>query len=144
MAAALERLAGPGGPDSLPDFEETGPTHAGIHRLNAGTLRRAVGDVVLARPGWGSSYHLAVTIDDAAQGITEVTRGEDLFEATQIHVLLQALLGLPTPRYHHHRLIRDGAGRRLAKRDDARALATYRAAGATPDDIRALVGLPCR
>jgi len=80
-------------------------------------------------------------VDDAAQGITEVTRGEDLFEATAIHVVLQRLLGLPTPAYHHHRLIRDDQGKRLAKRDDARALAKYRAEGATPGDIRRLVGL---
>jgi len=80
-------------------------------------------------------------VDDAQQGITEVTRGMDLFDATPVHVLLQALLGLPTPLYHHHRLIRDAAGKRLAKRDDARAIATYRAAGATPADIRRMVGL---
>jgi glutamyl-Q tRNA(Asp) synthetase len=82
-----------------------------------------------------------VVVDDAAQGVTLVTRGADLFAATAIHVLLQRLLGLPTPAYHHHRLIRDDAGTRLAKRDDARALATYRAEGATPADIRRLVGL---
>jgi len=70
-----------------------------------------------------------------------VTRGQDLFDATEIHVLLQALLGLPTPLYHHHRLIRDDAGKRLAKRDDARALAKYRAEGATPQDIRRIIGL---
>ncbi len=91
-----------------------------------------VGDVVLARRDIGTSYHLAVVIDDADQGITEVTRGEDLFDATAIHVVLQRLLGLPTPAYHHHRLIRDDQGKRLAKRDDARALAKYRAEGATP------------
>jgi len=89
----------------------------------------------------GASYHLAVVLDDADQGITHVIRGADLAEATQIHVLLQNLLGLPTPAYHHHRLIRDAQGKRLAKRDDARAIATYRAAGASPQDIRAMVGL---
>ena len=68
-------------------------------------------------------------------------RGQDLFSATQIHVLLQRLLDLPTPVYHHHRLIRDDAGKRLAKRDDARAIATYRDEGKTPADIRAMVGL---
>ena len=77
------------------------------------------------------------------QQITEVVRGADLFEATFLHRLLQALLGLPTPAYHHHRLIRDESGKRLAKRDDARALAHYRAEGATPQDIRRIVGLPC-
>ncbi|MBC7179429.1 MAG: tRNA glutamyl-Q(34) synthetase GluQRS, partial [Roseovarius sp.] len=89
----------------------------------------------------GASYHLSVVVDDADQGITHVIRGEDLQEATQIHVLLQRLLGLPTPAYHHHALIRDDAGKRLAKRDDARAIATYRAQGASPSDIRAMVGL---
>jgi glutamyl-Q tRNA(Asp) synthetase len=82
-----------------------------------------------------------VVVDDAAQGITEVVRGVDLFAATQVHVLLQRLLGLPTPRYHHHRLIRDAAGQRLAKRDDARAIRHYREAGRSPADIRAMVGL---
>lgn len=100
-----------------------------------------VGDVVLARRDMGASYHLAVVLDDADQAITHVIRGADLSEATQIHALLQRLLDLPTPAYHHHRLIRDETGRRLAKRDDARAIATYRADGATPHDIRALVGL---
>ena len=100
-----------------------------------------IGDVVLARRGMGTSYHLSVVVDDAAQGITLVTRGEDLFDSTFIHVLLQRLLDLPTPLYHHHRLIRDAAGRRLAKRDDARAIRLYRAEGATPADIRRMVGL---
>ncbi|HHX89211.1 MAG TPA: tRNA glutamyl-Q(34) synthetase GluQRS, partial [Paracoccus sp.] len=82
-----------------------------------------------------------VVVDDAAQGVTLVTRGADLFDATPIHALLQALLGLPTPHYHHHRLIRDTQGKRLAKRDDARALQRYRAEGATPADIRSMLGL---
>jgi glutamyl-Q tRNA(Asp) synthetase len=90
----------------------------------------------------GTSYHLAVVTDDAAQGVSHVVRGADLAEATIIHVVLQRLLGLPSPIYHHHRLIRDDQGKRLAKRDDARAIATYRAAGATPQDIRRMVGLP--
>jgi glutamyl-Q tRNA(Asp) synthetase len=89
----------------------------------------------------GTSYHLSVVVDDAAQGITDVVRGEDLFDATPIHVLLQNLLQLSTPTYYHHKLIRDENGKRLAKRDDARAIATYRADGATPQDIRRLVGL---
>ncbi|MCF7700506.1 tRNA glutamyl-Q(34) synthetase GluQRS [Loktanella sp. M215] len=105
-------------------------------------LVSTIGDVVLARRDMGTSYHLSVVIDDAAQHITDVVRGADLLEATPIHVLLQHLLGLPTPTYHHHRLIRDAAGKRLAKRDDARAIATYRAEGATPTDIRQMVGLP--
>jgi glutamyl-Q tRNA(Asp) synthetase len=103
--------------------------------------RHDIGDVALARRDLGASYHLSVVWDDADQGITHVIRGADLAPATAIHVLLQRLLGLPTPGYHHHRLIRDEAGRRLAKRDDARAIATFRADGHSPDDIRAMVGL---
>ena len=100
-----------------------------------------IGDVVLARRDMGTSYHLSVVVDDAAQGVTDVVRGEDLEEATPIHRLLQRLLDLPTPIYHHHRLIRDEAAKRLAKRDDVRALSLYRAQGATSEDIRAMVGL---
>jgi len=122
------------------EFAETGAVPGAV-RFTASDLIDGVGDVVLARRGMGTSYHLAVVLDDAAQGITHVVRGTDLAEATRIHVLLQQLLGLPTPVYHHHRLIRDDAGRRLAKRDDARALSKYRAEGATPADIRRRVGL---
>ena len=100
-----------------------------------------IGDIVLARRDMGTSYHLSVVLDDAAQGITHVARGQDLFEATKIHVILQKLLGLPTPTYHHHTLIRDDTGKRLAKRDDARAISKFRDDGATPVDIRAMVGL---
>lgn len=102
---------------------------------------RGIGDIVLARRGMGTSYHLSVVLDDAAQGVTHVVRGQDLFEATRIHVILQKVLGLPTPVYHHHRLIRDENGKRLAKRDDARAISRYREDGKTPEDIRHLVGL---
>lgn len=87
------------------------------------------GDVVLARKDAPTSYHLAVTVDDAAQGITDVVRGEDLFEATHVHRLLQALLGLPTPRYRHHRLLTDDKGERLAKRAGSPTLASMRADG---------------
>ncbi len=126
------------------DFQEDGRGPAGQKgriETSQDALKAAIGDVVLARRDMGTSYHLSVVVDDAAMGITHVTRGEDLFEATSIHVVLQRLLGLPTPVYHHHRLIRDDAGKRLAKRDDARALSKYRAEGATPQDIRRLVGL---
>ena len=95
----------------------------------------AHGDVVLARKDAPASYHLAVTLDDAAQGVTDVVRGRDLFAATDIHRLLQALLGLPTPRYHHHPLLTDADGRRLAKRDGAPSLAELRAGGADPRQI---------
>jgi len=120
-------------------FTEAGPLHPGRHIPE--NMEETIGDIVLARRDIGTSYHLSVVVDDAAQGITLVTRGADLFDATPIHVLLQRLLGLPTPLYHHHRLIRDENGKRLAKRDDARALERYRSEGASPADIRARVGL---
>ena len=100
-----------------------------------------IGDVVLARKDMGTSYHLSVVLDDSAQGVTDVIRGEDLFEATKIHVILQRLLDLPTPRYHHHQLIRDEAGKRLAKRDDARSVRSFREAGHSPQNVRRMVGL---
>jgi glutamyl-Q tRNA(Asp) synthetase len=96
----------------------------------------AAGDVVLARKDVGIAYHLAVVVDDARQGITEVTRGRDLFEATHIQRILQAVLGLPTPRYRHHRLILGPDGRRLAKRDGAETLQALRARGVTPAELR--------
>ena len=92
----------------------------------------AFGDVVLARKDAPTSYHLAVTVDDAAQGVTDVVRGRDLYAATDVHRLLQALLDLPTPRYHHHALLTDAEGRRLAKRSGAPAIADLRDAGADP------------
>jgi glutamyl-Q tRNA(Asp) synthetase len=94
-----------------------------------------LGDVVLARKDAPVSYHLAVTIDDALQGVTLVTRGADLFTATHIHRLLQALLGLPTPVYRHHSLLSDAAGRRLAKRDKAMTVRDMRQAGASPAEV---------
>ncbi|MGD9537557.1 MAG: tRNA glutamyl-Q(34) synthetase GluQRS [Alphaproteobacteria bacterium] len=93
------------------------------------------GDIVLARKEMPTSYHLAATLDDHLQGVTLVTRGEDLFEATHVHRLLQALLGLDTPAYAHHRLITDPSGRRLAKRDRALTLASLRERGVTPAEI---------
>ena len=123
-------------------FTETGAGPDGeTGTIRLGDLPQTVGDVALARTETGASYHLAIVCDDADQGITHVIRGQDLFPATAIHVLLQHLLGMTTPTYHHHRLIRDETGRRLAKRDDARAIATYRAEGLTPADIRRMVGL---
>jgi glutamyl-Q tRNA(Asp) synthetase len=95
------------------------------------------GDVVLARKDAPTSYHLAVTVDDAAQGVTDVVRGRDLFAATDVHRLLQALLELPVPRYHHHALLADENGRRLAKRNHAPTLADLRAAGADPERLAA-------
>lgn len=128
-------------PSDLTPFTETGPEHAGDHRVTRDFLLTRVGDPVLARPHMAASYHLSVVVDDAAQEITHVIRGEDLFEATFLHRLLQSLLGISPPVYHHHRLIRDETGKRLAKRDDARAIRKYREEGATPSDIRGMVGL---
>ena len=125
----------------LPAFTETGPAHKGAHEVTANYLKTCVGDPVLARPGMAASYNFAVVLDDAATEITHVIRGEDLFTASYIQRVFQWQLGLPAVCYHPHRLIRDEHGKRLAKRDDARAIATYRAEGASPEDIRRMVGL---
>ena len=98
----------------------------------------ALGDVVLARKDTPASYHLAVTVDDALQGVTLVTRGVDLFAATHLHRLLQALLELPVPRYRHHPLLTDPSGRRYAKRDRALTLSSLRESGKSPEEVRAL------
>ncbi len=99
------------------------------------------GDVVLARKEIPTSYHLAVTVDDALQDITLVTRGEDLFAATHVHRLLQALLGLPTPAYAHHRLLVGPDGRRFAKRDKTTTVRALREAGRAAAEVRALAGV---
>jgi len=99
------------------------------------------GDVVLARKDVGVAYHLAVVVDDALQGVTHVIRGQDLFEAAHVQRLLQALLGLPTPVYRHHRLLTDAAGRRFAKRDKAETLRELRARGMTPAELRREMGI---
>lgn len=123
-------------------FTETGNSNAGQHQIDPQTALQKIGDIVLHRKDEEIiAYFLASAFDDADQGITHVVRGEDLFDFTPIQVILQRLLGLPTPIYHHHRLIRDAQGKRLAKRDDARAISKYRAEGATPNDIRRLIGL---
>jgi glutamyl-Q tRNA(Asp) synthetase len=135
MAAALaatgevvlawsETGAGPGG--------ETGHVPAHPSRW---------GDVVLARKDIPTSYHLSVVVDDALQGITHVVRGQDLFAATSLHRLLQILLVLPEPIYHHHRLILDGEGHKLSKSTRATGLRELRAGGASPADIRSMIGL---
>ena len=133
MAAALKRTgaltwietgAGPGG--------ETGTIAAGSAKWD---------DVILARKETPTSYHLSVVVDDAAQGVTDVVRGRDLFHATGVHRLLQTLLGLPQPRYHHHRLILDAEGRKLSKSTSATGLRALRAEGVTPADIKIMVAL---
>jgi glutamyl-Q tRNA(Asp) synthetase len=98
------------------------------------------GDVVLARKDTPASYHLAVTVDDARQGVTLVTRGEDLFAATHVHRLLQALLGLPAPAYFHHRLLVGADGQRFAKRDRSLTLRALREAGRTSAEVRTMAG----
>ena len=101
-------------------------------------------DVVLARKDAPASYHLCVTHDDALQGVTLVTRGEDLKPATHLHRLLQALMGWPTPAYAHHLLLTDASGRRLAKRDRAATLRDLRAQGRSPAEVRDLAGHAAR
>jgi glutamyl-Q tRNA(Asp) synthetase len=133
MAAALARTG-------TLDWHETGRGPEGeTGRVPAAPAQW--GDVVLGRKETPTSYHLAVVIDDALQEVTDVVRGEDLFRATSVHRLLQALLELPAPTYHHHRLIRDAEGRKLAKSTRATGLRELRAQGLTPAAIRTLIGL---
>ena len=99
------------------------------------------GDVILGRKGLGVAYHLAVVVDDARQSVTHVVRGEDLFEAVPVQRLLQVLLGLPAPSYHHHRLVLDPDGKRLAKRDRAETLRALRGSGVTPEALKASLNL---
>ena len=114
-----------------------GPSH---ETGTVATAPQAWGDVVLARKETPTSYHLSVVLDDALQGVTDVVRGQDLFWSTSVHRLLQSLLGLPAPTYHHHRLLRQD-GRKLSKSTQATALRSLRKQGVTPADIRRLVGL---
>ena len=118
---------------------EAGAARVGSARVDQGGpgLRRddAIGDIVLARKGLGVAYHLAVVVDDAAAGVTDVIRGCDLEPATPVQNLLQALLGLAVPRYVHHRLIVGPDGRRLAKRTPGATLASLRADGINPRDL---------
>jgi len=139
MERAVAYLGGEEALNAL-GFTEIG-MDPGTYRLSPAVAFREIGDIVLARRDIGTSYHIAVVVDDAHCGITHVTRGQDLFRASFIHRLLQALLNLPTPVYRHHRLIRDRAGKRLAKRDDARSIRAYRQAGLTPNGVRALIDL---
>jgi glutamyl-Q tRNA(Asp) synthetase len=142
MSRALHAIGQGGTGTASLMFEETGMLEQPETIAFSGNeMITEIGDIVLARRDMGTSYHLSVVLDDAAQGITHVVRGQDLFEATKIHVVLQKLLGLPTPTYHHHALIRDDQGKRLAKRDDARAISLYRSEGKKPSDIRLMAGL---
>ncbi|MBB3996292.1 tRNA glutamyl-Q(34) synthetase GluQRS [Aureimonas pseudogalii] len=131
MGAALERLS------AELAFEESGGGGREAVRADPALW----GDVVLARFDTPTSYHLAVSVDDALQGVTDVVRGRDLLPSTSVHRLLQALLGLPVPRYHHHDLILGGDGRKLSKSRGDAAVRTLGEAGLTPEDIRRMVGL---
>jgi glutamyl-Q tRNA(Asp) synthetase len=134
VAKARERLGG------TLQFEERGRGPEGERGMRE-AQPHLLGDVVLARKELSASYHLAVVVDDAVQGIELVTRGEDLYHATHIQRLLQELLGLRTPIYAHHRLILDETGKKFSKRNEVVTLRALRAAGATPADIRKRLGL---
>jgi glutamyl-Q tRNA(Asp) synthetase len=131
MAAAVARVGAPGWREQDADG----------HIATIAADPAAWGDVVLARKETPTSYHLSVVVDDAAQGVTDVVRGRDLFAATAVHRLLQALLGLPAPVYRHHLLILDADGQKLSKSTQATGLRELRAGGATSADIRRMVGL---
>lgn len=134
---ALEWIGAPGAALS---WSETGEGPLG----ETGTVAARPqdwGDVIIGRKETPASYHLAVVMDDAVQGVTHVVRGQDLFWSTSVHRLLQELLGLPAPIYRHHRLVLDEEGRKLSKSTRATALRELRAQGLTPADIRAMVGL---
>ena len=134
MKAAMARLDGP-----LFWLETGGGPNCERGEITADPA--AWGDVVLARKDFPASYHLAVVVDDAAQGISHVVRGRDLFHSTGLHRLLQRLLGFPAPLYHHHRLLLDEAGRKLSKSRQDTALAELRRAGMTARDIIRRLGL---
>lgn len=132
MAAALARLSRPLAWTEVDDRGEP------ARSVEARPERW--GDVVVARKDLGTSYHLAVVADDALQGVSHVVRGEDLFEATAVHRLLQELLGLPEPLYRHHRLVPGPDGKKLSKSDEAEGFRALRAKGASPQDIRRMLG----
>lgn len=114
-------------------FTEKGETRLADPAIN--------GEVILGRKDIGVAYHLCVVIDDARQGITQIVRGHDLYDATHTQILLQALLDLPTPAYHHHALLLDDEGRRLAKRKGSKSLRDYREEGLSPADIKAMLAI---
>ena len=131
MSGALARLDALGRDLLTPIVDAAKP-------FNFRELAETTGDVILCRRDIGTSYHLSVTVDDAAQGVTHVMRGQDMHDATAVHRVLQALLDLPTPTYAFHPLIMAGAGRKLSKRDGAEGLAALREAGLSPSQVRAI------
>ncbi len=124
-------------------LSETGPDLSWTDTLHGEQRARPelLGDAVLVRKDIGTSYHLAVVVDDGIQGVTDIVRGMDLFEATHLHRVLQALLDLPTPTYHHHPLLTDAEGNRLAKRDRSITLASLRESGTGAAELRAELGV---
>jgi glutamyl-Q tRNA(Asp) synthetase len=145
MARAIALVGQPGWQDSGADPSDSS---FDLQALRGRRVFRAVaanparwGDVILARADVPTSYHLSVVVDDALQGVTDVVRGADLFAATSVHRLLQELLGFPAPQYHHHSLMRDATGRKLAKSEGDAGLGFLLDQGLTADDIRRLVGL---
>ena len=138
MRRAIALLGGSREVEKL-GYNELGQRHSGLHKIDCEQLLHGIGDIILARGNVATSYHLSVVVDDAFMSVTHVTRGEDLFEFTGLHRLLQELLRLPVPEWNHHMLIRDSSGNRLAKRDDARSIRTYRNAGMQPHDILAML-----
>jgi glutamyl-Q tRNA(Asp) synthetase len=137
MRAALMQIGTPR------NFNELASGKPATHSISPDYLCDQIGDVVLQRKGSGDiAYHLACVHDDALQQITHVVRGMDLWELTPFQVMLQQIMGWPTPQYWHHDLITDAHGKRLAKIDKSKALSKFRAEGASPDDIRRRIGLP--
>ncbi len=134
MAAAIQHAAADGADASSP------LTWTDRDKGTVIATPEIFGDVVLARKDTPSSYHLAVTVDDHMQGVSLVTRADDLFPATHVHRLLQALLRLETPEYHHHPLLSSADGERLAKRNDSETIGSLREAGRTPEEVRGMAG----
>ncbi|MEM8540665.1 MAG: tRNA glutamyl-Q(34) synthetase GluQRS [Pseudomonadota bacterium] len=130
--AAIEHIGGP--------FEWQELVFGGTDKMIESDPKKW-GDVVLARRDTPTSYHLSVVVDDAIQGVSHIVRGSDLYEATGMHILLQKLLGLPKPLYHHHALILGENGQKLSKSKNGTSIAQLRQAGATPNEIRQMVGL---
>ena len=129
-------LAASGGPITWSEFR------AGSDRQDEPAAPAVWGDAVLSRKDIATSYHIAVVIDDAAQGVTDVVRGEDLFMATSLHRILQVLLDLPAPNYHHHALLRDNSGQKLSKSLRAKPLRTFRQDGYSRDSVLGRIALP--
>ena len=140
MAMAIQMLGGFESVTKL-QFTEIGEQYFGSHCLDPRQLLMSCGDIVLARKDIKTSYHLSVVVDDSDQRITHVTRGSDLFEATQIHRLLQALLDIKPPIWNHHHLLLDKSGRRLAKRNKSMAIRELRNQGTSPCEIIQMFGL---